>query len=128
MRKQYHSRDTDHGRLVWDVDRLVEASAGLPQIEVPLEAIRELDEPYWFQGGGPATCREIAEHARLMAETDLRYPIILCAEGRVMDGMHRVVRAYAEGRSAIIAVRFEQTPAPDFVDVDLDTLSYDEPI
>ncbi len=124
MRKQYHSRHTERGHFVWDVDRLVEAAAGLPRREVPLQAIRELDEPYWFQGGAPPTCREIADHARLMNETHLEYPIILCADGRVMDGMHRVARAYMEGRTTISAVRFVETPAPDFVDVDLDDLPY----
>lgn len=126
MRKQYHSRMSDHGRLIWDVDRLVERSASLPQQEVPLRAIRELDEPYWFDSDShPPTCRAVADHARLIAEADLRYPIILCAEGRVMDGMHRVAKAYMEGRESIMAVRFEETPEPDYVDVDLDTLPYD---
>jgi hypothetical protein len=126
MRKQYHSRTSDGRRLIWDVDRLVEASAGLPQHEVPLASIRELDEPYWFEGSAGATCREIAEHARLLAETDLRHPIILSADGRVMDGMHRVAKAYVEGRQTITAVRFDTTPEPDYVDVDLDSLPYDE--
>ena len=54
MRKQYHSRHTDGGHLVWDVDRLVASSAGLPRQDVPLTSIRELDEPYWFSAGdGP---------------------------------------------------------------------------
>jgi hypothetical protein len=127
MRKQYHSRPSPRGNLVWDVDRLVGLSAGLPQREVPLNAIRELDEPYWFGSEGDRpTCRAVADHARLMAETDLRYPIILCADGRVMDGMHRVAKAYMEGRRSVTAVQFEATPEPDYVDVDLDTLPYDD--
>jgi hypothetical protein len=126
VRKQYHSRHTESGYLVWDVDRLVASSAGLPREEVPLASIRELDEPYWFAGGDRPTCREIAEHVRLVNETDLAHPIILSADGRVMDGMHRVARAYVEGRAAISAVRFRETPAPDFVDVDLDSLPYDD--
>lgn len=128
MRKQYHSRPSPRGNLVWDVDRLVALSAGLPPQEVPLGEIRELDEPYWFSGEGDRpTCRAVADHARLMAETSLGYPIILCADGRVMDGMHRVARAYVEGRASVLAVRFEATPEPDFVGVDLDTLPYDSP-
>ena len=127
MRKQYHLRVSERGRLVWDVHRLVELSAGLPRRDVPLSEIRELDEPYWFVGDGDRpTCREVADHARLMAETDLRYPIILAADGRVMDGMHRVARAYIEGRDSVTAVRFEETPEPDYVDVDLDALPYDD--
>jgi hypothetical protein len=34
---------------------------------MPLTAIRELDEPFWFSGGAAAaTCRAITEHARLI--------------------------------------------------------------
>lgn len=126
MRKQYHSRPSDRGRLIWDVDRLVALTANLPRQQVPLHAIRELDEPYWFGDDAPPTCRAVADHARLIQETDLRHPIILSADGRVMDGMHRVARAYLAGHATIEAVQFETDPEPDYVDVDLDDLPYDE--
>ena len=127
MRKQYHFRPSGRGLLIWDVDRLVALSADLPRREVPLGEIRELDEAYWFEGDGDRpTCRAVAEHARLMAEADLRYPIILCADGRVMDGMHRVAKAYVEGRESVAAVRFVRTPDPDYVGVDPDALPYDD--
>ena len=127
MRKQYHLRPSERGLLIWDVDRLVELSKDLPQRAVPLRDIRELDEAYWFglEGDRP-TCRAVADHARLMAEADLRYPIILCADGRVMDGMHRVAKAYTEGRTSIAAVRLVPTPEPDYIDVDPDMLPYDD--
>lgn len=125
MRKQYHLRRSPDGLLAWDVDRLIALTAGLASQPVPLAAIRELDEPFWFGGGSEAaTCRAVADHARLIAETDLRYPIILGADGRVMDGMHRVAKAYLEGREHIAAVRLPVDPAPDFVGVDEAALPY----
>jgi hypothetical protein len=125
MRKQYHLRSSPSGLLAWDVDRLVELTANLPPVAVPLDAIRELDEPFWFGDyGAVATCREVADHARLIFETDLRFPIILGADGRVMDGMHRVAKAYLEGRETILAVRLETDPEPDFVGVDEHALPY----
>ena len=112
---------------MWDVHRLVALAADLPRKQVPLRAIRELDETYWFDGDGPPpTCRAVAEHARLIQETDLRYPIILSADGRVMDGMHRVAKAWIEGREAIEAVQFTDDPEPDYIGVDLDSLPYDD--
>ena len=125
MRAQYHARPSPRGRLVWDVRRLVRLAEGLPVVEVPLAAIRELDEPYWFDDDVP-TVRDVAEHARLVGEADLRHPILLCADGRVMDGMHRVAKALLEGRATIRAVRFPETPLPDHVGVDLDALPYDD--
>ncbi len=127
MRKQYHLRASPAGLLAWDVDRLIELTAHLPQVEVPLASIRELDEPFWFGGGSEAaTCRAVADHARLISETDLSFPIILGADGRVMDGMHRVAKAYLQGRATIPAVRIEVDPEPDFVGIDEAALPYDE--
>jgi hypothetical protein len=44
---------------------------------------------------------------------DLDYPIIFAAEGRLMDGTHRIAKAYALGLSHLEAVRFTVTPEPD---------------
>jgi hypothetical protein len=127
MRKQYHLRQSPAGLLAWDVDRLIALTADVIPQPVLLASIRELDEPFWFSGGSEAaTCRAVADHARLIAETDLRYPIILSADGRVMDGMHRVAKAYLEGREVITAVRLAVDPAPDFVGVDEAALPYED--
>jgi elongation factor P hydroxylase len=50
---------------------------------------------------------------RLTAEADRSYPIILAADGRVMDGMHRIARAVLDGETTIKAVRFTTDPEPD---------------
>ncbi|HZA02869.1 MAG TPA: hypothetical protein VE665_11380 [Hyphomicrobiaceae bacterium] len=123
MRKQYHFRPGAVGSTAWDVDRLVALSKHLQPQLVPVTAIRELDEPYW---GEQMTCRSVAEHARLIAETDLAHPVILSSDGRVMDGMHRVLKALIQGETHILAVRFVVDPDPDFVGVNPDDLPYDE--
>ncbi len=48
VRKQYHFRRSGRGLLAWDVDRLIELSAGFTPIDVPLSEIRELEETFWF--------------------------------------------------------------------------------
>lgn len=127
MRKQYHSRPSERGHLIRDVDRLVVLTKDLPSVEIPLTAIREIDEPLWFDAGDPSpTCRAVIEHARLINAVDLRYPIILSAEGRVMDGMHRVGKALLLGRSSIEAVQFSKDPEPEYVGVHWDDLPYEE--
>jgi len=127
VRKQYYFRPSGEGLLAWDVDRLIELSSDFQRKQVPLTQIRELDEAYWFGGeGGRPTCRAVAEHARLIQETDLSYPIILSAEGRVMDGMHRVAKAYINRHDRIAAVQFDVTPEPDYVGVEADELPYDD--
>ena len=123
MRKQYHFRPGDSGLRAWDVDRLVALSRHLKPHWVALAEIRELDEFYW---DGRMTPRDISEHARLIHEADLAYPIILSRDGRVMDGMHRAAKAAMLGQTQLLAVRFEVDPEPDFVGVDPDDLPYDE--
>jgi hypothetical protein len=124
MRKQYHFRPSPNGLRAWDIDRLVILTKDLPTIQVPLSAIGELDNPYWYDRGYIPTCRNIAEHARLINEADLNFPIILSSDGGVMDGMHRVAKAAMEGNDTITARQFTQDPEPDFVGVDPDELPY----
>jgi hypothetical protein len=125
MRAQYHFRSSPHGLCAWDVGRLIQLSSALVRERVPLSAIRELDEPYW--AGEPdqrLTCREVVDHARLMLESDLGFPVILSSDGRVMDGMHRICKALLEGRAEIEAVRFVQDPEPDYIGIHPDDLPY----
>ena len=128
MRRQYHPHKTEQGTLIWDVHRLVELSRGLPVKKVPLELIPELDQRSWFEEDeSPPTCRDVARHAKLIQETDLEHPVILGADGRVMDGMHRVCKALIEGCKTVKAVQFEKDPEPDHKNISLDELPYDEP-
>lgn len=60
-----------------------------------------------------------------MDAADLRWPFILGADGRVMDGMHRIAQALRLGRTHIAAVRFAQDPPSDHVGVDPAALPYD---
>ena len=126
MRKQYHFRSSEPGLLAWDVDRLIELSQKFPRVSMRLDDIRELDEPFWFGGGSDAaTCRAIVEHCRLIEAADFSFPIILSADGRVMDGMHRVCKAALLGLSSIEAVQFADDPAPDHIGKPPEELSYD---
>ncbi len=125
MRKQYHFRKSPNGLYAWDVHRLVELSKELPVESISLSEIQEIDENYWFRGQDDSpTCRAIVDHFRLMEETKLEFPIILCSDGRLMDGMHRVAKALLENCVFINAVRFHETPKPDFTDVTPEELPY----
>lgn len=124
MRKQYFFRQSPAGLLAWDVDRLVELSCEFPVRAVPLDRIRELDEP-WHGDGEHHTWRGLVEHLRLMDAVDLSYPIILSADGTVMDGMHRVAQSLRLGRDRIAARQFQTDPEPDHVGKAPDDLPYD---
>ena len=116
IRPQYHFRPSKNGLLAWNVARLIELSKELPVERIALSRIAEVDEAHWYAAGGQSpTCRSILEHLRLIEQADLDYPIILDANGRLMDGMHRVCKAIRIGATHIEAVRFPETPPPDHV-------------
>jgi hypothetical protein len=124
VRKQYYFRPSSRGLLAWDVDRLVRLSTSLPRKRIALHQIRELDEA-WFGEDEPPTWRALVEHVKLIEEADLSFPIILSSSGEVMDGMHRVAKAAAQGRNEIEAVQFDEDPTPDYVGVSPDQLPYE---
>jgi len=124
LRQQYHFRESEKGLMSWDVLRLIKLTSKLQVKLIPLAQIQELDEQFWYGLGTRPTCRSVAEHAKLINEVDLSYPIILCPEGRVMDGMHRVCRALIEGHDSIKAVQLETEVEPDYIGVLPDDLPY----
>ena len=126
MRAQYHFRKSAKGQLlIWDVKKLVKKSQHLKVISIKVDQVKELNQCYWYElGEEKPTCLNIIEHMKIIEDVDLSYPILLCADGRIMDGMHRVCRAKLENRETIDAIQFELTPEPDFIDVDPKDLIY----
>ncbi len=124
IRPQYHFRASANGLLAWDVRILVELAAALPPVEVPLDSIPEYNETYWHDEHTRLTCKDIAEHANLINQADLAYPIILCNEGRLMDGMHRVCKAHLLGNNTIMAAQFKHYIPPHHIGKQPDELTY----
>ncbi|MEX0369830.1 MAG: hypothetical protein AB3N09_04310 [Tateyamaria sp.] len=111
--------------MAWDICKLVAATDHLVPQMVPLAEIAELDEDWWFAHGTVPTPRALAEHMKLVSNVDRTHPIILDADGRLMDGMHRVVQALLDGETTIAAIRLPETPPPDYIGIDPDDLPYD---
>ena len=125
MRQQYHIRHVGADTHVWDVNHLLRQNTALPVISTALQHIAEVEQAYWFPDSHPTTA-EIIEHMRLVETADLTYPILIDAEGKLMDGMHRVAKALLAGHTHIHAQQLSLTPAPDFINVNLDSLPYED--
>jgi hypothetical protein len=86
-------------------------------VTVAIEDLNILDAVVWF--GGPKnvepTIRRVAERARDIFSADLSYPIIMTASGDVLDGAHRIAKAYLQGERTIAAVVIDDYPRPDGV-------------
>ena len=102
----------DGSMRFWRMQQLWESAEGLPVNRIRLNELDGFDEVRWF--GGPRniqpTCRAIAEHARDIRDADLSYPIILSPTGEVLDGWHRVCKAFAEGIEELDAVQLPKLP------------------
>ncbi len=91
------------------------AAEGKPTVTVSIDELNILDDVVWF--GGPKnvepTIRRVAHHARDIFSADLSYPIIMTKAGEVLDGAHRIARAYIEGRQTLTAAVIDDWPPPD---------------
>lgn len=104
-----------NGKLyVWEAERLWHLSKDLPIKTVPLSSIANFDDVCWFHAGGAKpTCRAVAAHAKRIYEADLSRPIIMSVSGIMMDGMHRVAKAWILGMEEIQTVQFLEDPPAD---------------
>ena len=127
MRQQYHHRTINGDVHIWNVNKLVRQVQGATPVEIALSEIEELDETFWFSdvGGNVPTCRAVADHAKLIMETDLIYPVLLCPDKRVIDGMHRICKAYISGYKTVQAIILSEMPEPDYMNKNLEELPYD---
>ena len=102
-------------RHIWNVERLWDLARALTPEPVEIESLGGVDENVWFTHTKP-TLREVVMHAKKIAHADMRHPIILDVDGKIMDGAHRVAKAMLEGRSHVQAVRFSVQPQPDVIE------------
>jgi hypothetical protein len=111
----YGSAGPDGRMPYWRMPTIWAAAEGKPQVMLEIEQLGILDEIVWF--GGPKnvqpTVRKIAEHALDIMAVDLTCPIITTRAGEVLDGAHRIARAYLEGIGSIPAVVLDEWPPPD---------------
>jgi len=111
-RRSCEPPQADGSMRFWRMHQLWELAVGLPSRKVRLSELDGFDDVRWF--GGPMnirpTCRAIAEHARDIYASDLSYPIILSPTGEVLDGWHRICKAYLEGVEELNAVQLLTLP------------------
>ena len=98
-----------HDNKIWNVEPLWELSKDLPVFEVAPNSLKEWNIHVWSDR---QSLGSIAEHTRRINEADLNCPIILSAEGHIMDGCHRLIKAYLSGVN-VKCVQFEVTPPHD---------------
>jgi hypothetical protein len=120
MRPQYHFRKVGDDTHIWRVEPLLKRS--FTPLDLMINRIAEIYEPYWFHDTVP-TCISVMEHAAQAQRADLSYPILICEDHRIIDGMHRVMKAMSEGKHTIRAHQID-LPTPDYKNMHPDDLPY----
>jgi hypothetical protein len=98
----------DDSGSVWSVADLIDESKDLPVMNIPMEHMCLSGEI------GTGSIRSFVSHMKMVNDADLKYPIILCEDGNIMDGRHRLAKALLLGKKTIKAVRFTKDPPPTF--------------
>lgn len=102
-KQRFEDRDKN---VFWSVMRLIDLSKDLEVFELPLKALNI----YNMYPESIVDMHSFIAHIKQILKADLNYPIILDAEGYVMDGRHRIAKAILEEKESIKAVRFDETP------------------
>ena len=110
------SRPEDGNPLrYWYIDDLIERAQDLPIVQVNVHDLKEIDRVAWYGAAshhGRLTVRQVVDHIKRIQDADLTCPIILSAEGKLLDGFHRVAKAYQLGIDVLPAKRFLSDPTP----------------
>ncbi|WP_254173267.1 hypothetical protein [Planktothrix pseudagardhii] len=99
----------------FDVFNLWNFVSGMKVEEVPIKDFN-LDIDIWFREFELPTVLNVIKHCQRMLDADLDFPIIIAPNGIILDGMHRIGKAWILGYSTIKAIRLEEFPISDLLD------------
>jgi hypothetical protein len=104
-------------KLYWQVGQLIQACRGLPVRQMLVSDLLPLIiNGSWFGPDEKVTIGKVVPHFRRILSVDLLFPVILSADGRVMDGSHRIVAASVKGIGTVDVVQFNQDPMPGYTE------------
>lgn len=111
-----HAIRKDGKKHVWLAKRLWQLAQALPVFDYPVAEFSGFELDCWFGDRHQPTINAVLAHMQRVQQADMQYPIIVSADGLVMDGIHRLCRAKLEGWPTVKAVRFINNPPPDRIE------------
>lgn len=96
----------------WDVSVLWESSKWIKPHEVDVADVKARCSGGWLDYLPSLQHFEVAPEVKRLEAADLSYPIILHPAGWVMDGYHRIGKAFMQGHVKIWAVQFTDGSLP----------------
>ena len=95
----------------WHVPDVQVAAQGLPVCNVSTDQF-DLDIDAWFGEACDPTIKNVVHHMKYIQDADMTNPIILSAEGHVLDGLHRLAKCLLDGVPNVPARQFAVNPPP----------------
>ena len=100
----------------YDVPRLWALARNLPTKKRSIAEFQDKID-LWIRNvllNPKSTPDDAADHLDRVRTADLKYPIILMANGQyIMDGMHRLMHVYLSGGTTVLIAQFDIDPPPD---------------
>ncbi|WP_051052593.1 ParB N-terminal domain-containing protein [Bradyrhizobium liaoningense] len=97
--------------LVWSVETLIAEATDLPINYRQMEDF-SLEKMNFFASYEDANLKSFVEHMSRVELADVSVPLILAADGSILDGMHRLAKASKLGISKVAVVQFTVDPEP----------------
>jgi hypothetical protein len=124
LRQQYHFREVGEDTYIWDVNKLLKTIDDSRVVNMSLDSFKEQYFSEYWSKGKSLSCSDIATHARLINEADLSYPILVCPDRLVVDGMHRLCKAFLESKETIKVIVLDKLPEADYININPEDLHY----
>jgi hypothetical protein len=98
---------------LWVTRKIWALANDLPVFDYEVASFECFDKDVWFGSQHTPTVYNVLSHYKKIEAAHFGHPIILSQDGKVLDGVHRICKAYLEGRKTLPAVKFEKDPEPD---------------
>ncbi|MFH1692307.1 MAG: hypothetical protein ABIC68_07085 [Candidatus Omnitrophota bacterium] len=95
---------------IWKAESLIKSAKNLPIFKYDISKV-DLDTIIRWK---LVNLRDYLNHFQRVCDADASKPIILRADGYIMNGWHRVIQALHEGLLYLPAKQFTVNPEPDF--------------
>jgi len=89
---------------------LIKAAKGLPIKMMNVNKILDT-KIYWTLN----TFFDLKVHLERIESSDLKYPVIVGPNNKVIDGFHRVMKSIIQGKKTVKYVKLDKLPEPDKV-------------
>lgn len=116
---QTYSIYKDHKIYTWQVAMLYQHVETQPVIDVAVCPLVDQEKVSWFNGHD-VPLNEVAHHIRRVVHANCHHPILLAPNGRIIDGMHRLLQAYLANKQTLKAKRLMHMPQPESIRNDHD--------